>query len=782
MHRIPITRITYAVLCAMPIASFAAEEGIALKPQRSLLSLPAARDEPIPVFVEADRVEGTGEKEVQAEGNVVLRRSGQAVFADRLHYNAEKEEVDASGAVRLEYQRDVLEGDRMKLNLGTERGFIDRPNFTFTPVPRTPTGPIGPGSPALVKALPSEFDRRNKPQEPLESRGDAERLLFQGPDRYRLEKASYTTCGPGNDDWFIKANELDIDRNRDLGIAHGASIVFLDKTIFYTPYISFSLHHQRKSGILTPHYGTASTTGTEITVPYYWNIAPNMDMTFYPRLMTKRGLQLGSEFRYLEPNYNGTARVEVLPNDAQLSRERWGLFTKHAHDFGNGWNGALNFNRVSDNTYFTDLSTLVAVTSRATLPTEGLLAKTGDWGDGNYTFSALAQRWQTLQTDPQAILTPPYNRLPQITLTGYRRDLLKTDLDVLTSYVGFSHESLPSGKRLLAYPSLSLPLQTSWGYFTPKVGMHATRYLIDENILGFEDRTRTLPVVTADTGLIFERNTKITGVPFIQTLEPKLYYVYIPFRDQTRIPNFESGLQDISFASIFTENQFSGHDRINDANQVTFGVTSRLIHPETGAERLRLALAQRYYFSEQRVTLPGVAPRPDHSASSDLLAALSGAISPNWRAEIGYQYNTDQSQTQKANIATRYQPAPGKVLNLAYRHTAGLIGQTDVSFQWPVASNWTFVGRWNYSMRDSRTLEALAGVEYDGGCWAFRAVGHRFATALNAVSTSFFVQLELNGVSRIGSNPLDVLRRNVGGYTRVDPRSPRTDDYYVPDR
>jgi LPS-assembly protein len=779
MHRIPIKRITLSVLCAMPMAS-AAQEGIALKPQRSLLSLPAARDEPVPVFIEADRLEGHNEKEAQAEGNVQLRRSGQSVFADKLRYDSELQEFEATGNVRFEYQRDILEGDQLKFNLGTERGFMEKPTFTFTPVPRTPGGPPGPGSPALTAPRPSALDKPR--QDPLEARGGAERLVFDGPDLYKLKQASYTTCGPGDDDWFIRARELDIDKNRDLGVARGASIVFMDKTIFYTPYISFSLHQQRKSGLLTPHYGTSTSTGTEITVPYYWNIAPNRDATFYPRLMTKRGMQLGSEFRYLDTNYRGDARFEILPDDRAAGRERYGYFLKHAHTFGNGWTGALNVNRVSDDKYFTDLSTLVAVTSRVTLPNEGMIARTGAWGDGTYNFSALAQQWQTLQTDPLALLTPPYNRMPQLTLSAFRQDLLRSDIDLLSSYVDFQHPTLPSGKRLLAYPSVSLPLQTSYAYVAPKLGMHMSHYVVNPNNLGFESRSRALPIFSASGGLVFERDTTFTGLPFIQTLEPKLFYVYIPFRDQSRIPNFESGLQDISFATMFTENQFSGNDRIGDANQVTLGVTSRLIHPDSGIERLRVALAQRYYFTEQRVTLPGVAPRPDHTASSDLLAAVSGTILPNWTAEVGWQYSTDRNETQKANIATRYQPARGKVLNLAYRSTIDLVRQTDVSFQWPVATNWNVVGRWNYSTLDKRTLETLAGIEYDGGCWTFRAVGHRFATAVNAVNTSFFVQLELNGVSRIGSNPLDVLRRNVGGYTRLDPRSPWTDDYYVPDR
>lgn len=777
MQRTLIRRITLTVLCAAPLAA-AAEEGIQLKAQRSLITLPAARDEPAPVFVEADRLRGHSEKETEAEGNVRLRRLGQSVSADWMRYEASQQQLDAKGNVRVEFGGDVIEGAELKFNLGTERGFMEKPVFRLTPIPRDYVPPgvtpvVAPGT------IPS-----SSPGAPrLPGRGSAERLLFRGPDLYRAEQASYTTCGPGNDDWFIRARELDIDKGRDVGIARGASIVFLDQAIFYTPYISFPLQHQRKSGVLTPHYGSATTTGAELTVPYYWNIAPNRDATFYPRLMTKRGMQLGTEFRYLDSDYSGEARVEILPEDRQLGADRHGYFIKHAHSFANGWTGAINLNRVSDDRYFTDLSTLVAVTSRTTLPNEGGVARAGPWGDGgNFAFSALAQQWQTLQTDALAPITPPYNRLPQITFTAFHQDFLKTDFDLLSSYVDFDHPTLVNGKRLLAYPSIAVPLQTSYAYVVPKAGLHVTRYFLDPNAQGLEEQTRTVPIYTTDAGLIFEREMSFSGLPFIQTLEPKLFYVYIPYRDQSRLPNFESGVQDISFATMFTENQFSGHDRINDANQVTVGVTSRLIHPDTGIERLRVALAQRYYFQGQQVTLPGVTPRPDHSASSDLLAALSGTIYPYWTAEAGWQYGTDRSQTQKFNVATRYQPAPGKVLNLAYRNTIDLIKQTDLSFQWPVTPQWSVVGRWNWSMRDERTLESLLGFEYDGGCWVFRAVGHRFATAINAVNTSLFFQLELNGISRIGSNPMDVLRRNVGGYTRHDPRAPRTDDYYIPER
>jgi len=416
------------------------------------------------------------------------------------------------------------------------------------------------------------------------------------------------------------------------------------------------------------------------------------------------------------------------------------------------------------------------VTSRTTLPTEGLLSKTGDWGDGNYTFSALAQRWQTLQTDPQAILVPPYNRLPQLTLSGYRRDLLKTDLDILTSYVGFQHESLPSGKRLLAYPSLSLPLQTSWYYFTPKFGMHTTRYFIDQNTLGFEDRTRTLPIVTADTGLTFERDARFVGQSFIQTLEPRLYYVYIPFRDQTRIPNFESGLQDISFASIFSENQFSGHDRINDANQVTGAVTTRFLDARSGAERLRATVGQRYYLKEQEVTLGPSDVRT--SNRSDLLAGVTGYVARNWWLDTGLQYNVDDGNFEKFNVGARYRPQPGKAFNAGYRFTRDQIEQVDLAAQWPLSRNWSGLMRWNYSLLDNFLVEALGGLEYNAGCWAARFVVHSFVTSSQERSQAFFAQIELSGLSRVGISPLQLLSQSIVGYQRIPPRGAAASPYY----
>jgi LPS-assembly protein len=755
MRRPELQRLSFAVLCALPLAA-GAQQGLQLKSQPTLMLLPPPAREDLPVFLDADRLQGHADRETEAHGNVRLRKRGHAVYADWLRYDKPTDEVTAEGNVRLERGQDVLEGARLKYNLETGYGALDNPRYTLHSSP----------DPGLAR----------RPFQPADARGTAERLLFEGPDRYRAANAQYTSCAPGNDDWFLRAGELRIDNSRGEGVARDASIVFMGVPIFYFPHLSFPLHQQRRSGFLAPRYGNTDKSGAELTIPYYWNIAPNRDATISPRLMTRRGVSWNNQFRYLEPNYSGEIRADFLPeDDARGGSQRWAYNLRHIHALPGGWFGGLNLQKVSDDTYFTDLGTQIATTSQVLLPREATLGRHGAWGaTGSYAFTGLVQRWQTLQADPLAPVTPPYNRLPQLALNAARDDVLHTDLDFHGQYVGFSHPTKVSGSRLLAYPSLSLPLANAYAHVTPKLGLNVTRYGVDPNSAGLESQTRILPVFTVNSGIAFERPASINGAAFTQTLEPRLYYVYIPYRDQTRIPVFDSAQQDINFATIYTENQFSGWDRINDANQLTVGINSRLISAETGAERLSAGLAQRFYFSTQRVFLPGVPVRT--SSSSDLLAGASGTIAPRWTAEAGWQYSTNFSQTQRFLIGTRYQPEPGKVLNLSYRETLNVLRQVDMSTQWPIGRNWTGLARWNYSLREKRTLEGLAGVEYNGDCWVLRAVAHRFATATRQSSTTFFVQLELNGVSRIGSNPLETLRRNIAGYFRVDPRASRPDE------
>jgi len=557
---------------------------------------------------------------------------------------------------------------------------------------------------------------------------------------------------------------LQLDYTRQVGEVHGARFVFRGAPLLYLPWASFALNNQRKSGVLTPTIGSTNKSGVEVTTPVYWNIAPDMDATLSPRLMSRRGIQWNGEFRYLEPSYAGTAQVEYLPNDRVTGTRRSGYSVVHNQTFGNGFSGSLNLNGVSDDTYFTDLSTRIANTSTGNLLRQGVLSYGGGW----WNASAMAQRYQTLQDPSLPPVTVPYRRLPQLALTANRPDLpYDMTFGFYGEYVDFSHPTLDTGRRATLYPQLSLPLQTPAFYVTPKLGLSVTRYTLDRVVSSGPDTiTRSVPIVSVDGGITFERRSDWFGRGLTQTLEPRLYYLYVPNRDQSQIPVFDSGLADFNFAQIFSENRYTGGDRIGDANQLTAALTSRLIDPDTGGEVLRGALGQRFYFTTQNVTLPGESPRTNRK--TDLLAALTGQLWAKTYFDTGWQYDQHDHRTERLNLGGRYQPESGKVVNASYRYSRDLLGQVDVAGQWPLFGNWHGVGRYNYSTKDHRLIESVAGLEYDGGCWVSRFVVQRIATASAAASTAIFVQLELNDFSRIGSNPLDMLKRSVPGYGRIN--------------
>ena len=742
------------------------DAGVNLKLQPSLLRLPAENTGPLPLFVDADNLQGHQDRELEAEGTVRLRRRGQAIYADWLRYDKPADEVHARGNVRLEQRGDVLEGTEMRMQLDSGRGSVEKPAYEVR-----------------VNAT--------------RGHGNAERIEMEGDNKYKVLGGNYTSCDVGETDWFVRAKEFEIDKDRQIGTARGAHVDFFGVPILYSPYLSFSLDRQRKSGLLSPTFGNTGNSGTEFSIPYYWNIAPNYDATITPRVMSKRGEMLSTEFRNLGERSRGELRYEIIPRDrVKNDSDRYAVNLQQTKSWENGWAANVNIQKVSDDTYFTDLTTQIASTSQSILPRSGTIGKSGNWlNDGTWSTSASVQRWQTLQTNAATPLTPPYNR-SQLTFAASKQNVGYADLDLYSSAVEFTHPSLPNGRRYLAYPSASLPLQNSFAYITPKVGMHLTHYDLDQATTTVPDQNRSLPIFSTEGGVVFERNTAMFGQGLLQTFEPKFYYVYIPTRAQNQIPNFDSAFQDISFATLFTENQFSGYDRINDANQMTTGITTRLLQQDSGVERIRMGVAQRYYFKTQDVTLPNVSARG--SNSSDLLAAVSGTVAPHWTVDAGWQYTTDLSQTQRFNSSVRYQPEPGQVVNVAYRYTNGSLAttsqpvsalataipslntlrQVDLSTQWPLTSHLSAVARYNYSIQDSKALETLMGMEYNAGCWAFRIVAHKFTTAAATQVTSVFMQLELNGLSKIGSNPLDILRRNIGGYARPDTPFVAPEPYY----
>ena len=770
--------IAFLVLAAFAGGAAAEEPAVRLRMQPALIPLTPGAQESLPIFLEADKAQGRQDREIEAEGSVRLRKRGQNVSADWLRYEPPTNEVSAEGSVRLEQYGDVLEGSRLRLNLDTDRGFIDDASYSLRIERERRTEP----APAAGSAYAAP--RLTLPAS--SGRGTAARLVFEGEDRYRAEKANFTTCEPGNEDWKLHAGDLTIDQTRNVGTARDASLEFMGTTVLYMPYISFPLKEERKTGFLAPTLLFSGKVGPQVTAPFYWNIAPNYDATFLPSYSEKRGARLGTEFRYLMTGTDGRAFYDWVPNDlADNGRSRYAASFRHSQAFSTSgwgnWSGLVNFQQVSDSNFFKDFSTSVAQTSQGVLPREATVTGSGNWwGNGTWSVNGLYQRWQTLQPDLLNPILPPYDRAPQVTLTASKAELGGlVDAEFLGNYNNFlnSLAALPPGQRYMAYPSLTMPLQTSWGYVMPKLGVNYRQYQFDPDRTTFQNQSITTPVFTLDSGMTFERKSEVFGRNVIQTLEPRAYYNYIPYRDQNRIPNFESTVQDINFATVFTENQFSGYDRINNANALTLGVASRMIEPETGIERLRAVIAQRYYFTPQTVTLPNGAGGIG-SSSSDLLAAVGTTLVRHWSADLGWQYSADLKQTQRVSAALRYQPAPNQVANAVYRYNPSQnINQVDLSAIWPLSSRWSAVGRWNYAVDDKRMLEGLAGFEYNAGCWAVRAVAHQFATSTTSSATQFFVQIELAGVARVGAEDLGLLlRRSVPGYASQYVRNSTPED------
>jgi LPS-assembly protein len=698
-------------------------------------------------ILEADRLQGRLDGDIIAEGRVSISRADERVETEWLRYDRPSDELEARDGVVFTRGADRVEGSRLTLKLTERLGHMSDVRYV----------------------LHDEAGRM--------ARGQAEKIHFQGHGRYRLEEATYTTCPADQEDWLFKTGELKLDYTRSLGSARDVQVRYLDTPILYAPWLDFSLDDSRKSGFLTPGFGVSDQRGFEFTAPWYWNIAPNRDATFYPRYMSRRGLQLGAEYRYLSRDFSGDVFLEALPDDRVADRGRYRGALRHTQRFDARWSGTLQYERVSDNNYFTDLSSHVRDTSRVNLPQEGVLQYDGGW----WRASGRVQRFQTLQ-DPLAPVTPPYQRTPQILFSGSRPLLgeFPLRLDAAGEVVRFEHEDSGKavGNRIDLYPSVSLALANDYAYVTPKLGWRYTRYDLDRNpdpatptlLLGPLDQTRSLPILSLDSGLFLERTAQFFGREFLQTLEPRAYYVHIPYKDQAGLPVFDTALRDLSLDQLFSENQYSGVDRVNDARQLTLALTTRLLETETGIERLQATVGQRFYFSDQRVYLPGQSPRGGDS--TDLLLQVSGQVTDRWRLTSGLQFNTDDGETVKANLGANYRAGPGRVFNVDYRYindryAAGL-DQLDVSWQWPLKPKWYGLGRINYSFQESRLVEGLLGFEYNAGCWSLRAVAQRLATSEVDVTDAFFLQLELRGLTALGPNPLDVLKRSITGYAKSD--------------
>ena len=791
----PVARAVRGLLAWLALAALAAPGGVwaqsgdgdeALPPglrlQTSPLlqdNLPKAVEGQLPTFVSGDRLSGQTDGLVVIEGlegGAELRRYGTVIRADRLEFDQGSSDARAVGNVLINRSGNRFEGPELQINVDTSQGTFVQPAFSLL---------------------------NNGGQ------GDASRIDFLDEDHMAVHDARYSTCPrtPGQKwmpDWLVRATRIDIDNIEETGMATGGVLEFKGVPILGAPYLSFPLTDKRKSGVLPPTINIDNISGLELTLPYYLNLAPNFDATLYPTFMSKRGVDLGGEFRYLEPSYNGEVRAAFMPSDRLRDSNRWGYSVQHNHrlqeqtgvrllGLDDPVGLRLNLNRVSDDDYWRDFPrSSTSLTSRL-LASEAVLS----WGRGPWSVEAGAYQWQTLQ-DVAAPITPPYDRLPSLAVRYARTDatiggLGGWDWSVRTETTRFQADAVAAaldrqnGIRSLAVGEISRNWQASGGYVKPRMQLHATHYQLDDPLsTGTRSASRLVPILSVDSGLVFERDANYLGRPFIQTLEPRAFFTWTPYRDQSLLPNYDSAANDFNFTSIYTENAFGGNDRISDTRALTVGASSRLLDPQTGAEVVRLGIAQRYLLSDQTVVLPNATGLPGGDPQlerlSDVLVGGRIQWDPRWSFDANVQFNPKERESVRTTLSGRYTPSNYRVLSAAYRLQRGSSEQFDIGWQWPLndlwstpvrqgvpgqalgAGQWYSVGRINYSVPDRKIVDLVAGFEYDAGCWLGRVVVERLQRSSASANQRILFQLEFSGFSRIGSNPLKTLKENVPRY------------------
>ena len=729
--------IALAAACAAP-AAFAQAPSLPLRLETELRESNLTAEGPRPTFARGDSVQGRTQRETTLQGNAEVRRGGTVVRADRITLYEADDEVIAVGNVRIARDGQVFTGPQLQLRIDASQGVFESPSYFL---------PLSGG------------------------RGSARRVDFLGRGEVSLTDATYTTCRPDDPDWYLKADELSLDRTEDEGVARNATLYFKDLPVAFTPYFAFPLGDERRSGLLAPTLSLTSTSGGEVRIPYYWNIAPNRDFTLFTHLTGRRGLQLGGVARYLEPDHFGTTSFEYVPDDREAGRARWLVNSGHTSLDLAGWSAGWSWRGVSDDKYFVDYSRSIVQSAERSLPRDAFATRAfGDW-----VVRARALQYQNIL---EARAAPPYDRLPQLSVSRLQRDLAGFYLDFLGDATVFSRD-LPGsaeGARMIVNPTLSYPLGGPAWFLTPKASLHASAYRLRTNPAGPLDIDRSLPTVSLDAGVVMERGLTLGGRALTQTLEPRLLYVYTPYRAQAAIPVFDATVNNLSFATLFAENTFAGGDRIADANQLTIGAISRFVDPASGVEGLRLAAAQRFYFDEQRVTIPGVPSRTD--SRTDVLFAAAGDLGGGHSLDAAVQLSVRDTAIPRLGLSWRWWPSHERLLNVALRYQERDYAQIDASWRWPLSRRWNSLGRVNYSvLREEldpatgtvnavqpQLLEGLVGFEYLADCWILRLVAQRFVTASNQRTSAFFVQVELSGLARIGVDPFDILTRSIPGY------------------
>lgn len=670
------------------------------------------------VYVEADDALFRASGQSLLEGDVIIASDQTVLRADRAAYNKNTQDVSATGNVYLISAGLELQSSALNYNLETDTGRIQQANY--------------------------QVDN-------ADGRGSSTTIIRENKSSTRMQDASYTTCPIGHESWRINAGSIELDHEKEQGTARDLSFQINNTPILYLPYFTFPLTDKRQSGLLTPTVGSNEKTGFRLSLPYYFNLAPNYDLTVTTNFFSKRGVQLESEFRYLFPKHQGIVSYDLLPGDSENNdNNRYYFSLQHFSKTGADSELSLRAEGVSDIDYFNDLGTSLAASSIVNLERTLSYTKARD----DWSFSALVQDYQVLDNS-----NTTYARLPQLKAQWRPDKDSATDWQLDGEYTFFSDNNAVDGHRADVKLSVARRFGNAFAYVTPAAALQHTSYSLDQN--NNSTVHRTLPTASLDTGLFFER--PLRDGRWVQTLEPRLFYTYTPFRDQSAIPVFDSSGKTLSYSQLFNSNRFTGKDRVEDANRLSSSVTTRIQDTENGREVLRASLGQIYHFDDRNVTLPGEILAS--GSRSELVVEAAGEINKSTRMVATAFYDTDETSMSASQLRLNYKDRKDRILNLGYSQRKGEYEATHLSFATPVAQQWKLAAGHEYDLKNDRMLETLLGVEYSSCCWKGRIAARKYLLSDNtSYDDAVFVEVELKGLGNFGSGANEFLGNRIYGY------------------
>jgi LPS-assembly protein len=690
-------------------------------------ALPTAPAPDAPIDISSDNARLGVDGNALLSGNVRVTQGDRRLQADDVEYDAKSMSFKVRGSVR--YEDPVLRAS------GSNGGYSQAGGANFEG---------------------AQFELPDRP-----ARGTARQMELTPEGLVRLDAVSFSTCPDEKPDWQIRARRIELDTRDRNGTGRNAAIEFKGVPILYLPYISFPLGNQRKSGFLFPTFGQSTRSGVQFAVPYYWNIAPNYDFTLLPSWYSKRGIDLGGEARYLTPRQRGSVSFNLLPADDAANRDRHRVRLLHRTDLWSEWRFTVDAENVSDASYFEDFGQGPQGTSTAFLERIARLS----YRDETWRLRGEVQQFQTIDRE----LAPddrPYARVPRLVANGNwlsgpdERIAWALDAEV----VNFNRDVGVTGWRLDAAPTVGLDFSGAGYYLRPSAGYRYTQYSLDDTAPGQDDAPRrSLPFAAIDAGLVLERTAGRRAQRRV-TLEPRLLYLYTPYRDQSELPVFDTGVPDLNLVQLFGTNRYVGADRVSNANQASVGLTARLFDGGSGARFISATVGQTFYFDPLKVSLPGEPPRGGNQ--SGLVAELALTAYKDWNLDFGMQWNPQNAAQQRSQVRIQYRPDPERVVNLGYRFQQERLEQAEASAAWPLSKRWNLFTRWTYDLQEQASLERFVGLEYKACCWRVRAVARRFVSSRTGErDTAIYLQLELNGLSSVGSSADAFLEQAIRGYS-----------------